>query len=67
MSSVRVNVFLPQAQFEFLKEDPDISLSEHIRRAVDEYIEKIKVSKLKATTSPSYPIKKFSGGVKSIV
>ena len=59
----RISVYLTKAQIDFLKnhhklnpELDNLTLSEHIRRAIDEYIEKKKKS-VSVSLSPSRIIK----------
>jgi len=51
MGMIRKNFYLTTEQNAFLKKQKDLTVSEHIRRAIDEYIAK-KQNK-NATTSPS--------------
>lgn len=48
---IRKNFYLTEEQAAFLKHKKDISVSEHIRRAIDEYIEKLKNNS--SSVSPS--------------
>lgn len=51
MSMIRKNFYLTKEQNAFLKKQKNLSVSEHIRRAIDEYIAVIMNNN--ATTSPS--------------
>lgn len=51
MTMIRKNFYITKEQGDFLKKQKDLTVSEHIRRALDEYIEKKKSST--AVTSPS--------------
>lgn len=51
---VRVSMFLSPDQYKFLKSLTNITLSEHVRRAIDEYIERRKIV---ASHSPSLGVK----------
>lgn len=51
MTMIRKNFYLTVEQNKFLKKQKDLSVSEHIRRAIDEYIAKI--MNRNATVSPS--------------
>lgn len=46
----RLDFYIPEDKLTFLKKNSSISVSEHIRRAIDEYIKKFEV---KAVTSPT--------------
>jgi hypothetical protein len=48
---IRKNFYLTKEQSDFLKKQKDLTVSEHIRRALDEYIATKKRST--AVTSPS--------------
>ena len=48
---IRKNFYLTKEQNDFLKNKKSLTVSEHIRRAIDEYIEKMRSST--AVTSPS--------------
>lgn len=48
---IRVSFFLQENAIEFLKAIDDVPLSEHIRRAVSDYMDKIK--NLNASKSPT--------------
>lgn len=48
---LRKNFYITKDQIDFLKKDKGLTVSEHIRRALDEYIAKKKNQN--ATTSPS--------------
>ena len=47
---IRKDVYLTSEQASFL-ESQDLSLSEHIRRAIDDYIDKLKALKVSASKS----------------
>ena len=47
---IRMNLLMDQDTVSFLKSLPG-TVSEHIRRAIDEYIEKIKSQKISASQS----------------
>lgn len=49
---IRKDLFLTNDQFRFLRK-LEGNVSEHIRRAIDEYIEKKKQEQLKVSTSKS--------------
>lgn len=40
---LRKNIYLTQAQVAFLKSINDLSVAEHIRRAIDEYIVRLTI------------------------
>jgi len=48
---IRKHVFLSDEQVEFLKKNSDLSLAEHVRNAMDDYIDKL--SNRYAATSKS--------------
>jgi archaellum component FlaD/FlaE len=52
----RKNVFLNDKQISFLLENKELNISDHIRRALDEYIERLKSER--ATSSASKIINK---------
>jgi len=41
----RINIYITKKQYKLLKELNELSLSEHIRRAIDEYLSKLKEKK----------------------
>lgn len=47
---IRVNFLLDESTFNFLKNLPG-TISEHIRRAINEYIDKIKAQQISASQS----------------
>jgi hypothetical protein len=49
---IRKNFYLSEEKYKFLEDIDEISVSEHIRRAIDKYIEVIR--KLKVSQSSSY-------------
>lgn len=55
MVMIRKNFYLTEDQAEFLKKRKDLTVSEHIRRAIDEYISKIRNHV--ASVSPSAKLK----------
>lgn len=55
MTMIRKNFYLTVEQNAFLKKQKALTVSEHIRRAIDEYIGKI--MNKNAVTSPSKPTK----------
>jgi hypothetical protein len=59
---IRKTFYLTAEQVTYLEYYTDITVSEHIRRAIDEYIEKKKRENYKSTVSPSNFIK----GVKHV-
>ena len=54
MSMIRKNFYLTREQNDFLKKTNQLSVSEHIRRAIDEYILKIRTSDVSMSKSSSY-------------
>lgn len=52
---LRKNFYVTKDQLEFLKKHDLLTVSEHIRRAIDNYIDKLKNQN--ATTSPSKGMK----------
>ena len=52
MSMIRKNFYLTREQNDFLKKTNQLSVSEHIRRAIDEYILKIRTSDVSMSLSP---------------
>ena len=47
----RVNIYLKESHLQFLKELNELSASEHIRRALDQYIDKLQPVKASASLS----------------
>ena len=47
----RVNLYLKKTQIKFLKNFNGLSVSEHVRRALDQYIDKLKSDKVSASRS----------------
>jgi GMP synthase PP-ATPase subunit len=47
----RINLYISEKQLTYLKKLSDISLSEHIRKAIGEYIERLESNKV--SSSPS--------------
>jgi len=56
MVMIRKNFYLTVEQAAFLNKKKDLSVSEHIRRAIDEYISRMRNES--ATTSPSVKLSK---------
>jgi ribosomal protein L18E len=48
---IRKNFYLSNNQYRFLRDLNDISISEHIRRAIDEYIDKKRSRKVSVSIS----------------
>ena len=48
---VRKNLFLKQSQVDILNKVNELSFSEHVRRAVDEYIDKIQIMRVSGSMS----------------
>lgn len=48
---VRRNVYVTPSQIEFFLSLDTLTISEHIRRAIDEYIERLKITKVSASAS----------------
>ncbi len=48
---LRRNIYVSQEQTDFLKTLTNINVSEHIRRAIDEYIQKLKTTNVSASAS----------------
>ena len=48
---VRKNIFLSDKQIQFLEENKDLNLSDHLRRALDMYIENLKAIKASGSQS----------------
>lgn len=48
---IRLNLFVPQEYIKFLKEYNKITVSEHTRRAMDEYIQKLRGLNVSASAS----------------
>ncbi len=53
---LRKNFYITERQYSFLEKVNEITVSEHIRRAIDEYI--VKLMNQTASVSPSQPLKK---------
>ena len=51
MGMIRSNFYITQEQDNFLRQEKSLTISEHIRRALDEYI--VRKKKSTAVTSPS--------------
>jgi len=56
---LRKNFYITKEQIDFLKKDSGLTVSEHIRRALDEYITRKKNQS--STTSPSISRKEWEG------
>lgn len=57
-SMVRKHFLLPRYQIEFLSDNDDLPEAEHVRRALDDYIEK----KKRLSASPSASVRRLSHG-----
>lgn len=51
MAYIRRNFYIGIQQNNFLESQKDLSVSEHIRRAIDQYIEKLTLQKTSASAS----------------
>ena len=47
----RINIYLSESQIDFLKDLNELSISEHVRRSLDLYINKLKPDKSSASLS----------------
>jgi len=56
MTMIRKNFYLTQEQNVFLKKQKELTVSEHIRRAIDEYMDKKR--NMDASVSPSKGVKR---------